>query len=614
MKNKINKIILYVLIFGYIFYFCLISAIKFYAYSFYDFDLAVHALSIWNIVHGSIFNSILGIPFLGNHLNLILFLLAPVYFIFPHPFTLLFIQTLFLGLGAVPIYLLAKRVLDEKWALVLVFAYLFYPALAYANLFEFHPPALATFFILFAVYFYELGHFYRFMLFSLLAMFCQENIPLAIVMLGFLSILRRKGLKWIIVPILLGLVYFILALLLMGNFNNNTVQFISLYKWMGSSVSNMFVNLLKNPVFFIKVLFRKECLLYLVQIFLPVMFIPLFSPLLLLPALPFFFQHMFSARSFDIRIYYHYTAEIIPFIFMSLIYGVKFLIQHKLVLNQRLFKIAFLCLILSVNFMYGPHFVIFNSVWTHYKSDYLDKFKDILVNKIPKNAAVVTTFEFLPHLAQRQSLYSFHHVYRGFHTLSNKPYVLPIHTEYALLDFNDRLTFQGFYIPGGYKNIQNFLLNGSWQVIDFMESLVLFKKHADISYIICKKLNKLENNPARIIGIDIDNALTFLGFDINKNTDKNILDLTLYYRSINYTPRVITIVIDILSKDGRQLARLIHPICYGIFPTSSWQKDSVYMDRLRLEVPSVYLDNHWHLKAYFFDSLEDQLLKTVDEE
>lgn len=613
MENKINKIILSVLIFGYVFYFCLISVIKFNAYDFYDFDLAAHALSMWNITHGSIFNSILGIPFLGNHLNLILFLLAPVYFIFQHPFTLLFIQTLLLGLGAVPIYLLAKRVLNEKWALVLAFAYLFYPALAYTNLFEFHPPALAVFFILFAIYFYELGCFYRFLLFSLLAMACQENIPLAIIMFGFLSILRRKGLKWIIVPILLGLVYFVSGLLLMGDFNNNTVQFVSLYQWMGSSVLDILVNLLKHPVFFIKVLFRKECLLYLVQIFLPVMFIPLFNPLLLLPALPFFFQHMLSARPSDISIHYHYAAEIIPFIFMSLIYGVKFLIQHRLVLNQKLFKIAFLCLVLSVNFIYGPHFVIFKSVWTHCKSDYLDKFKDILVKKIPKNAAVVATFEFLPHLTQRQYLYSFHHVYMGFHTLSDKPYFLPIHTEYALLDFNDRLTFLGFYTPAGYKNIQNFILNGDWQVIDFMESLVLFKKHADASYVICEKIGKLINNPARFIGIDIDNAITFLGFDVNKNTNKDILDLTLYYQSINYTPKVINIVVDILSKDGRQLARLIHPICYGIFPTNSWEKDSLYMDRLRLEIPSAYLGNGWYLRAYFLDSLKNQLLKTVSE-
>jgi len=611
MENKQNRLILGILIFGYIFYFCLISALKFYAYRFTDFDLAVHALSMWNITHGMIFNSILGVPFLGNHLSLILFLLAPVYSIFQHPLTLLFIQSAFLGLGAVPIYLLAKRILDENWALLLAGAYLFYPALAYTNLFEFHPPALATFFILFAIYFYELGRFYRFIFFSLLAMLCQENIPLAVMMFGVLSIFRRKGLKWVIVPILLGSAYFFAGLSWLGGFNNNTVQFASLYQWMGNRPADIFVNLFRHPVFFIKVLLRRECLVYLVKIFLPVAFIPLFNPFLLLPAVPFFFQHMFSARPTDLSIYYHYTAEITPFVFMSLIYGVKFLLQRRLVINQRFFKIAFLCLILLVNFMYGPHFRIFKPVWMDYKYDYLDKYKDIFVSKIPKDAAVVATFEFLPHLSQRQYLYSFHHVYMGFYTLSNKPYLLPVNAEYALLDFNDRLTFQGFYTPAGYKNIQNFILSGDWRVVDFMESLVLFKKHPETSYLLCQKLDKLETRPAQIVDLDIDNALTFLGFDINRNSDQDTLDLTLYYKSIDYTSKVINLVLEIWSKDERLLARLMHPICYGIFPTNSWQKESVYLDRLKLKVPSAGLGKGWQLKTYFFDSFKGEPLKAA---
>jgi len=608
MENKSSKIILSVLIFSYIFYFCLISLIKFYAYNFYDFDLAVHALSMYNIIHGAIFNSILGIPFLGNHLNLILFLLAPVYFVFQHPLTLLFMQTFFLGFGALPIYLFAKRVLDEKWALILACAYLFYPALAYTNLFEFHPPAIATFFILFAIYFYELKRFYWFIIFSLLAMFCQENISLAIIMFGFLSLLRRRGLKWVMVPILLGLVYLVTGLLSLSYFNKDTVQFTSLYQWMGDSPLTILIRLFKQPLFFIKVLFRRECLLYLVQIFLPVMFVSLFSPLLLIPALPFFAQHMLSARSTELSIYYHYTAEIIPFVFMSLIYGVKSIIQRKLIVHQAFFKISFLCLVLLVNFISGPHFNLFKLAQGGYKSDYLDKYKDVLVNKIPKNAAVVATFEFLPHLTQRERLYSFHHVYLGFYTLSNKPYSLPKDTEYALLDFNDRLTFEGFYTSVGYKNIQNFIFNDGWQVVDFMESLVLLKKDIAAGELISKRLDKLEAQPKIVRGMDIDNAITFLGFDINKNMSKSILDLTLYYKSINYTSKIISVALDILSKDGKLIKRLIHPICYGIFPTNSWQKDSVYMDRLRLKIPAEYSTDNWHLRAYFFDSLKGELL------
>ena len=172
IKN-IDILLLWAFIFLYVFYFGLISVIKLNSFAFYDFDLAVHDLSVWNILHGSIFNSILNIPFLGNHMNVILFFIAPVYLIFNHPLTLLFLQTLSLGLTALPLYLLSRKILNESWGLLIVIIYLFYPALSYTNLYEFHPTVFATFFLTAAFYYYELKSFNKFMLFSLLSCFCQ---------------------------------------------------------------------------------------------------------------------------------------------------------------------------------------------------------------------------------------------------------------------------------------------------------------------------------------------------------------------------------------------------------------------------------------------------------
>src|ERR1700733_7314932 len=69
--------------------------LKYYGFTYDDFDLAVHDQIVWNILHGNIFNSILGVDFLGNHVHFISFLVAPLYWCVPHPLFLLFLQTLF---------------------------------------------------------------------------------------------------------------------------------------------------------------------------------------------------------------------------------------------------------------------------------------------------------------------------------------------------------------------------------------------------------------------------------------------------------------------------------------------------------------------------------------
>ncbi|MDD4894882.1 MAG: DUF2079 domain-containing protein, partial [Candidatus Omnitrophica bacterium] len=193
---------------AYIFFFGLISILKYHSFKYDDFDLAVHAQTLYNILHGSIESSILGVPFLGNHLNFILFLVAPIYAIFKSPITLLLLQTLALGLSAYPIYLIAKEQLPKKSSLLLVFAYLFYPCLGYVNLYEFHPPAFATFFIsvmLYSIYKDRIG---LFAIFAMLALLCQENIPLVIVPLGIYMLILKKPLKWWLPTIIIGALWF----------------------------------------------------------------------------------------------------------------------------------------------------------------------------------------------------------------------------------------------------------------------------------------------------------------------------------------------------------------------------------------------------------------------
>lgn len=601
MKKETSLLFLTISILTYIFYFGLISIMKFNSFSYYDFDFAVHDLAVWNILHGSIFNSILGIPFLGNHMHLIMFFVAPIYAIFNHPVTLLLLQTAALGMGAVPVYLLSRHLLDDNWALIISIAYLFYPALGYTNLFEFHPTVFATFFLAVTIYYYVLNSFWKFTIFLILSMICQENIPLAGIMFGVLAVFNKRKLKWVVLPILSGVSYLLIAFYLIAHFNNNTIQFMAIYGHLGNSIPQILLNILTNPQLLIKTLFRPQSFTYLFYIFVPVAFLPLLSPLILIPALPFFLQHLLSARIAELTIVYHYAAEIIPFIFASAIFAIRFLLKHKRIkIYQIYLKIFLLAVLLVSNIYLGPHFTMLRRL-SFFKKDYLDLYKDSLLVKIPQEASVVATFEYLPHLSHRKNLYSFHHVYMDHYTISSKKYELPQNTEYALIDFNDSLTFGSFYSPKNYKNIQRFLARGNWQVEDTLDSIVLFKKNIALGYSLCEMLQEVPPSIMNKMEINIDKEIKFIGYDLSKTDRGGIFDFTIYWRSLKQTDKDVNVLFDVVNENSRLVIRKILPICHRIFPTNGWEEGQIFKDRYQIKIPPGLFGVNNELRIGFFD-------------
>lgn len=611
MKTQSNAKLLWAFILIYIFYFGLISIMKFNSYGYYDFDLAVHVLSVWNILHGSIFNSILGIPFLGNHMHIILFFIAPLYAVFSHPLTLLFLQTIALGLAALPLYRLSEHLLGGNWALIISIIYLFYPALGYTNLFEFHPTVFATFFLMLTFYYYEQKSFLKFVVFMVLSMLCQENMPLAVVMFGVLAIFNHRKLKWIVSPIFIGSLYLFIALSVMSYFNNNTIQFIAIYRHLGRSPQEIIFNTLTEPSLLLKTLVRKESFTYLLQIFLPLSFLPLLSPAMLLPALPFFLQHMFSRRASDLTIFYHYTAEIIPFVFIGFIYAIKFLLNHKwLKQREKQLKTSLLFILFVSNIFLGPHFKILPRLISLYSRDYLDVYKDAFIAKIPKPASVVATFEFLPHLSHRKSLYSLHHAYSGFYTLSNKRYELPSDAEYALIDFNDSLTFFAFYGSDNYKNLQRLLSQDNWKVLDSIETIVLFKKDTSVGPWLYQTIQDLPLELEHKTQINIDDDLELIGYSLNRLSRENILEIIFYWKCLKVTTKDISMFLDIVDINDNLTIRKFRPIGYRVFPTNSWKKGQIFKERYRLYIPSIGSEGNYKLKIGFFDYRTGLLCKT----
>jgi uncharacterized membrane protein len=573
-----------ILILCYITFYCFICFLKFRSYAYYDFDLALYTQALWSILHGSTHSSILGISFLGNHAHLIFFIIAPIYYIFSSSLTLLILQTLALGLSAWPLYLIARDILNAKWGMAISFIYLIYPGLGFTNLYEYHPTVFATLFLAWMLYYFHKERFFYFMVFIFLSMLCQENIPFVAISIGIYALFCKRHLKWFFWSFMSGIIYFYLAVfVIITYFNHDTIQFISIYSRFGDSYAGIAGNIIFNPWQTLQFMLMEHKISYLVQVFLPLSFIPLLSPCAMVLSLPYFLQHLLSGRFSETTIYHHYLAEMLPLIFFAFISGIRNILKMTFLRSyQNSFIICLVGIALVSHLFHGPLPEIFVSKSTLIRDENA-LIRDDFVGKIPPHAGIVATFRFLPHLTQRKNLYSFHHVYSGYYTLSNRPYKLPEDATYALIDFDDPLTFKGFYHPDNYENLLEFLSDGRWGITKVYDSIVLFEKGKnDLSLL----YEVLPNAPDSVLDNRwlIDESIELAYYELHDKAAA-ILAIDFYWHAVSDVKKDIIVFFDIVDSNGMIVARLIRPICYRIYPTNAWCKGEWIRESKYLPMP-----------------------------
>lgn len=587
----------------YVAFFFFICALRYHVFNYSDFDLAVHAQTVYNILHGSIQSSILGIPFLGNHLSLILFLIAPIYAIFSTPLTLLFFQTLLIGLGAVPLFLLAKEVLDKKFAFLFSVLYLLFPALTNISQYEFHPVAFTIFFLLFMFYFFEKSRFIPFVCFMVLSLLCKENMALGIFFFGlYVIFFRKKSWKWSVVPIVLSLLWLIIGIKVLHSFNQGTIDFNYIYSHIGKSIPEVVVNLFIHPGVTLRYIFDQGNMKLLIQLFLPLGFLCLLSPKTLFIALPFFLQQMLSIRAEDHTIDYHYAAKLIPFLFIAAVYGARTVLKSKFLNRHKIILVAFLIVSCIVsNIFFGLLTKIPGNFSTRYKMKDISYYKQEFIEKIPQGASVVATFEFLPKLSQRKEIHSFHHVYIGTYTLSKKKYVLPEDIDYALLDFDDYLTFTDFHLPQHYKRLQDFFAGNKWGLIAIADNVGLFKRAEKTDLKLYQILD--EATSLSSVRFNIEDNIIGLGYNIAKDSVKagDVVPLSFVWQCNRETKKDYWISFKLEDKEGNILHQYNHPICYRIYPTFGWKKGDIIRENVWLIVPQKLKIKEARIKMLVFD-------------
>src|SRR3989344_2904457 len=192
MKALTGSRVVWTAILLYIAFFGVFTSLRHYNFQTQAWDMGIFEQTFWNTTQGRIMqNSLEEIPnHLGIHMSPLLFLLVPGYALFPTPYFLLIIQTIAIGLGAWPLYLLSKKVLKrDDFPILIALGYLLHPSLHWINIFDFHEIAFFIPLMLAAFYFLEIRSWAWAGIFLALSASTKED---AILMVLFAGSWRRS--------------------------------------------------------------------------------------------------------------------------------------------------------------------------------------------------------------------------------------------------------------------------------------------------------------------------------------------------------------------------------------------------------------------------------------
>jgi uncharacterized membrane protein len=302
------------------------------------FDLGNMDQVLWNTIHGRFFQFTnqaadwYGPPTrLAIHFEPIILPLSLLYLFHADPRILLVFQTLVLVAGAVPVFLLTRKYLRD-WPLLAAFmagAYLLSPALLGLNIFDFHPVALATPLLLYALLALEYKRYIWFLIACIFAAACKEDVPLAVAGLGILVVWKYKLPRLGTVLIVGGLLWSLLAFKeiiphfypgLQGN------NYWYRYEELGSSPGAAIENILLHPWILFTTFITLDRIYYLFGLVRSAGFLALLAPEWLIPALPSLAVNLLSTDSLLYSGVFHYNAVIIPFVMLASIHGTRRLI------------------------------------------------------------------------------------------------------------------------------------------------------------------------------------------------------------------------------------------------------------------------------------------------
>ena len=502
------------------------------------YDLGHFDQALWLLSRGyTPYSTGMGINVLGDHASLLLYPLALLYVVLPDVRALLVVQCVFVALGTVPLFLLARGRGHPLIGLMLAAAYLLHPATQNLALFDFHPDALAGAALLWAAWAFERRRWLVLYACCAAVLFAKENFALTVAFFG----LWITAMDWAIKPssafpsagsgqavrvrprpktslpatqaappagsrskepssafvrvrprpknpphgliiAALSVVWFVVAtrwLLPSLNGHGQSLHLLERYGQYGDSPLAIALTLLRNPLLLASALFSAASLVYLWQLAVPFGLLCVLGPRYALLALPALLLNLLSASPDQRTVLFQYNALIVPAFALAALEGamlLRSLAGRRFNRGRSALQAAGLILLVEVAYSLAalPLRLPETQAALANPSDRL-RYYDYALSLVPPEASASAQAMMQPHLAERRQAYLFPNPFRQvvFFNPAQMPYTAS--ADYVLYDTKRP---DDFFAPSGEKLalLHSLRASGAYQTVLDLDGVLLLRR------------------------------------------------------------------------------------------------------------------------------------------
>lgn len=392
------------------------------------YDMGIYDQGFWLVSQGGqSFVTVRGLEFWGHHVNLIVLLFVPFYWLGAGPGFLYVVQATVMGLGALPVYLLARDRFRSPWmGAVFAFAFLMYAPIQWIVWANFHPEALVVTPLLMAWWCARTERWRWFAGFLVIALSTREDAALAVVMLGFvlaaphlgalvravrdrspssISATAGRYLRAGVYTAAAGAVWYLVSTrLVIPHFNRGDEPFYvrAYYGNYGDTTTQVVLEILRHPNRVISDATQPDRIRFYRDLALPFAGLPLLAPLQLLVAAPQMLASVIGLSPYARQIRWQYTSVMIAPIVVAAIDGAR-LVWRAQRLRAWLVALVIATSIVS-NIAWANSPISDNShVWA--KDSARNEVLRRAVDLVPDDVAVTATYTLVPHLSHREQIY-----------------------------------------------------------------------------------------------------------------------------------------------------------------------------------------------------------------
>ena len=375
----------------------------------FDFDLGVFDQEIWLAAHHwDALITIRGLTLWANHVNPIVYLLVPFYWLGAGPHVVYLVQVVALAGAAVPLWLLTRERAGAWSATAVAVAWLASPAVEWMSWWSFQPEYLAVPALIAAYWFADRRRWISYGICVALALATKEDAALAVAALGIVLVARHR-VRAGLVTVAAAMAWFLVAVevIMRAATPGAAPFFVYQYSALGSSVTQVALNVVRRPLILLDALARAATRRYLVQLLAPTAFLALVAPLALVIALPTLIENVLNNQGYTTDIHYQYSALLVVGIFLALAEAFG-----RLARVPRLRVVASLVVVvtaLAANVAWSPSpldaSAYHGGYWALSGSPRTRELAR-LVARVPASAGVSASYDVVPHLAHRDVIYS----------------------------------------------------------------------------------------------------------------------------------------------------------------------------------------------------------------